>query len=197
MTVSLPHRSVCVLAGPALVAVGALLSGTGPAGELRRRAQLECFVECDLRRSGSTEPRVWSATTLTGGAASSRESLPRFRTSQTPSGNRHEATPIWPGRSSTAKGSRMPKMKKKLGSVDVKAMVAFVRGFKDGKQVVEEEPEVGSEPEKRSEGSAALAAGFAVGHAFSRWSVKPGAARDQQELPAVLHDVSWRLRRWK
>ena len=38
------------------------------------------------------------------------------------------------------KGKSMPRMKKKLGSVDVKQMVAFVRGFQGGKQVVEDEP---------------------------------------------------------
>jgi mono/diheme cytochrome c family protein len=56
------------------------------------------------------------------------------------------------------KGKSMPKMKDKLGSVDVKEMVAFVRAFKDGKQVVQEEPEVVAEPEKSTE-RAATAAG--------------------------------------
>jgi mono/diheme cytochrome c family protein len=53
------------------------------------------------------------------------------------------------------KGKSMPKMKNKLGSVDAKQMVAFVRGFKDGKQVVEDESEVASEAEKRGERAAA------------------------------------------
>ena len=35
----------------------------------------------------------------------------------------------------------MPKMKDKLGSVDVRQMVAFVRAFREGKQVVDDEPE--------------------------------------------------------
>jgi mono/diheme cytochrome c family protein len=56
------------------------------------------------------------------------------------------------------KGKSMPKMKGKLGSVDVKEMVAFVRAFKDGKQVVPEEPEVAAEPEKTA-APAATAAG--------------------------------------
>jgi mono/diheme cytochrome c family protein len=38
------------------------------------------------------------------------------------------------------KGKVMPRMKSKLGSVDVKLMVALVRAFQDGKLVVEEEP---------------------------------------------------------
>ncbi len=39
------------------------------------------------------------------------------------------------------KGKSMPRMKGKLGSVDVKRMVAFVRAFRDGKQVVDDEPQ--------------------------------------------------------
>jgi mono/diheme cytochrome c family protein len=46
------------------------------------------------------------------------------------------------------KGKSMPKMKDKLGPVDVKEMVAFVRAFGDGKQVVPEEPEGAAQPEK-------------------------------------------------
>jgi mono/diheme cytochrome c family protein len=49
------------------------------------------------------------------------------------------------------KGKSMPKMKNKLGSVEVKDMVAFVRGFKDGKQVVEDEPEDHKNSAKSSE----------------------------------------------
>jgi mono/diheme cytochrome c family protein len=56
------------------------------------------------------------------------------------------------------KGKSMPKMKSKLGSVDVKEMVAFVRAFKDGKQVVPDEPEVAAEPDKPA-ARAATAAG--------------------------------------
>jgi cytochrome c oxidase cbb3-type subunit 3 len=39
------------------------------------------------------------------------------------------------------KGKSMPRMKDKLGPVDVKQMVAFVRAFQGGKQVVDDEPE--------------------------------------------------------
>ncbi len=39
------------------------------------------------------------------------------------------------------KGKSMPRMKDKLGSVDVKLMVAFVRAFRGGNQVVDDEPE--------------------------------------------------------
>jgi mono/diheme cytochrome c family protein len=45
------------------------------------------------------------------------------------------------------KGKSMPRMRDKLGSVDVKQMVAFVRGFRGGKQVVDEEPPAADEPE--------------------------------------------------
>jgi mono/diheme cytochrome c family protein len=38
------------------------------------------------------------------------------------------------------KGMSMPRMQAKLGSLDVKEMVTFVRGFRGGKQVVEDEP---------------------------------------------------------
>jgi mono/diheme cytochrome c family protein len=39
------------------------------------------------------------------------------------------------------KGKAMPRMKNKLGSVDVKLMVVLVRAFREGKLVVEDEPE--------------------------------------------------------
>jgi mono/diheme cytochrome c family protein len=45
------------------------------------------------------------------------------------------------------KGKSMPSMRGKLGSVDVGQMVAFVRGFQGGKQVVEEEEEKPAAPE--------------------------------------------------
>jgi mono/diheme cytochrome c family protein len=46
------------------------------------------------------------------------------------------------------KGKSMPSMRGKLGSVDVGQMVAFVRGFRGGKQVVEEEEEKPAAPEQ-------------------------------------------------
>jgi mono/diheme cytochrome c family protein len=46
------------------------------------------------------------------------------------------------------KGKSMPRMKAKLGSVDVKQMVAFVRAFQGGKQIVDDEPEPPSAPER-------------------------------------------------
>ena len=46
------------------------------------------------------------------------------------------------------KGKSMPKMKNKLGSVHANQMVAFVRAFQGGKQVVQDEPEVPSSPEQ-------------------------------------------------
>jgi mono/diheme cytochrome c family protein len=39
------------------------------------------------------------------------------------------------------KGKSMPRMKQKLGSVDVRQMVAFVRAFRGGKQIVDDEPD--------------------------------------------------------
>jgi mono/diheme cytochrome c family protein len=45
------------------------------------------------------------------------------------------------------KGKSMPRMKEKLGSVDVRQMVAFVRGFRGGKQIVDDEPDSTATPE--------------------------------------------------
>ena len=59
------------------------------------------------------------------------------------------------------KGKSMPKMKDKLGSVEVKQMVAFVRAFRGGKQVVEDEPE---EPAKPSPAQPAAPANLAASH---------------------------------
>jgi mono/diheme cytochrome c family protein len=44
------------------------------------------------------------------------------------------------------KGKSMPAMKTKLGPVDVKQMVAFIRAFKGGKQVVDDEPAASESP---------------------------------------------------
>jgi len=51
------------------------------------------------------------------------------------------------------KGKSMPRMKKKLGSVDVKQMVLFVRRFQGGKQVVDDEPEPPAAPEQSTAGT--------------------------------------------
>jgi mono/diheme cytochrome c family protein len=48
------------------------------------------------------------------------------------------------------KGKSMPPMRAKLGSVDVGQMVAFVRGFRGGKQVVEENNEEPQAPQPAS-----------------------------------------------
>ena len=45
----------------------------------------------------------------------------------------------------------MPRMKKKLGSVDVKHMVALVRGFKDGKLVIADESEPSSTKDPKND----------------------------------------------
>jgi mono/diheme cytochrome c family protein len=55
------------------------------------------------------------------------------------------------------KGKSMPRMKKKLGSVDVKQMVLFVRGFRGGKQVVDDEPEAPAAPEQSTAGARSTA----------------------------------------
>jgi mono/diheme cytochrome c family protein len=44
------------------------------------------------------------------------------------------------------KGKSMPAMKGKLGSADIKQMVAFVRGFRGGSQVIDAEPDPPAEP---------------------------------------------------
>ncbi len=51
------------------------------------------------------------------------------------------------------KGKSMPRMKDKLGSVDVRQMVALVRGFRGGAQVVEDEPEEPVAPERPAAGA--------------------------------------------
>jgi mono/diheme cytochrome c family protein len=52
----------------------------------------------------------------------------------------------------------MPRMRGKLGSVDVKQMVAFVRAFQGGKQVVDDEP---AEPDRPGQPSPAANSGTA------------------------------------
>jgi len=55
------------------------------------------------------------------------------------------------------KGKSMPRMKKKLGSVDVKQMVSFVRAFQGGKQVVDDEPESPAAPSQSTGGTTSTA----------------------------------------
>jgi cytochrome c oxidase cbb3-type subunit 3 len=56
------------------------------------------------------------------------------------------------------KGKSMPRMKEKLGSLDVKQMVAFLRGFRSGTQVVDDEPDAAPTPELPADDRAANAA---------------------------------------
>ena len=49
------------------------------------------------------------------------------------------------------KGKSMPAMRNKLGSVDVGQVVSFVRAFRGGKQVVEDEEEGPAEPQRSAE----------------------------------------------
>jgi mono/diheme cytochrome c family protein len=82
-----------------------------------------------------------------GRGAVARDTLPRipdftaaeWQTSRTDAELRHSIL--------EGKGKSMPRMKVKLGSVDVSRVVAFVRGFRDGRQVVSETPEPLSPPE--------------------------------------------------
>jgi len=56
------------------------------------------------------------------------------------------------------KGKSMPRMKAKLGSVDVTQMVSFVRAFQGGKQVVDDKPEAPAAPEQATGGATTPAA---------------------------------------
>ncbi len=49
------------------------------------------------------------------------------------------------------KAKAMPRMKAKLGTVDVMLMVALVRGFKDGKQVIDDESDPSSTKDPKNE----------------------------------------------
>jgi len=51
------------------------------------------------------------------------------------------------------KGKSMPRMKEKLGSVDVQQMVSFVRAFRGGKQVVDDETDAPAAPEQSTAGT--------------------------------------------
>jgi mono/diheme cytochrome c family protein len=75
------------------------------------------------------------------------------------------------------KGKSMPKWKGRLGSVNVMAMVAFVRGFQGGKQVVEDEdaPEPEADQSRRGGANAPSPAQAAIPAAASR-PVKASAA---------------------
>jgi mono/diheme cytochrome c family protein len=84
-------------------------------------------------------------------------------------------------------------MKAKLGPVDVRAMVAFVRGFKDGKQVVEDEPEVSSEPAKTSDRRAAAVDGSrpgTSGDANRAHQAQRGINKNFQRFCARCHGAS-------
>jgi mono/diheme cytochrome c family protein len=93
------------------------------------------------------------------------------------------------------KGKSMPKMKDKLGSVGVNEMVAFVRAFKGGKQVVEDEPEVASEPEKSVERATTTATARSpqpVEPSLPSRSIQAqrGINRNFQRFCAMCHDAA-------
>jgi mono/diheme cytochrome c family protein len=66
------------------------------------------------------------------------------------------------------KGKSMPRMRDKLGSVDVMQVVAFVRAFRGGKQVVDDQPDEPTAPERSS-----------------RAEDSPSLRRQSVELPAL------------
>jgi mono/diheme cytochrome c family protein len=89
------------------------------------------------------------------------------------------------------KGKLMPRMKDKLGSVDVVRMVAFVRAFRDGKQVVEDEAEGPSGTGRESTANAVPSSPSAVGPSRSIRSnpeVQAGS-RDFQRLCVKCHSA--------
>jgi mono/diheme cytochrome c family protein len=88
------------------------------------------------------------------------------------------------------KGKSMPRMRDKLGSVDVKQMVAFVRGFRGGKQVVDEEPAGSDEPDQPSmtaSPAAAPARSAALTPTLRRDPSSGAGARLFQRLCAKCH----------
>ena len=87
------------------------------------------------------------------------------------------------------KGKSMPRMKSKLGSVEPLQMVAFIRAFRGGKQVVEDEPEPAGvsleapvESKLRSRRFPAMAEGVVPGRA--------AAEKDFRRFCAQCHEHS-------
>ena len=114
----------------------------------RRRSRPRHPPECP--RSKCIAWSAWPATTPTARARSSAWPCPPFPISPTPSGRPRRTDAellhsILEGKESTVNGVRIPLMlpmkdKLALAHTEVKDMVAFMRAFKDGKQVVSATP---------------------------------------------------------
>jgi mono/diheme cytochrome c family protein len=169
MDASLPRLPAVVVTVSALLTIFALAPeptgncGPVPAGSSLGATSGDTAVEGPLddktTKSSTTTPiQVYRASCLEchdvdGRGSVTRESVPQLPDFTDAKWQSSKSDAVLTRSILEGKGKLMPKMKKKLGSLDVAAMVAFVRGFKDGKQVVEEEPAVASESEKSGERS--------------------------------------------
>jgi mono/diheme cytochrome c family protein len=96
---------------------------------------------------------------LDGRGEAARESLPNIPDFTNGKWHTSRSDAHLSGSILEGKGKSMPRMKKKLGSVDVNHMVALVRGFRDGKLKIEDEPD--APPPAEKPGETAKAAGSA------------------------------------
>ena len=158
---------------PPAAVPGPTATPAAPAGQTRNRRDRQ-GPRTPRPRPGAGPPRLppecprskciawsaWPVTTPTARARSSAWPCPPFPISPTPSGRPRAPTPsslhsILEGKESTVNGVKIPLMlpmkdKLALAHTDVKDMVAFMRAFKDGKQVVSATP--GGMPASRRAG---------------------------------------------
>ena len=84
------------------------------------------------------------------------------------------------------KGKSMPKMKNKLGSVQANQMVAFVRAFQGGKQVVEDEPDEPSPPEQPRVATESTGSGLSTRRASATQLEGFGPPRREPSVQTIL-----------
>jgi mono/diheme cytochrome c family protein len=88
------------------------------------------------------------------------------------------------------KDKSMPAMRQKLGSLDVKQVVAFVRAFRGGNQVVDDEPEESAKPERPARDrtrAAGLSQSFQLPPVARGNQHNPEASRIFQRFCAMCH----------
>jgi mono/diheme cytochrome c family protein len=160
MAVALPRSLFPKLAGLVIFILDALLCQPAPAGDQAADpASVRHGPEPVPSASARTTPiQVYRALCLECHDSDGKGEVGRDVSSKIPD----FTNPGWHASRSDAelsrsilegKGKSMPRMKNKLGSVDVKQMVAFVRAFQGGKQIVDDTPEAPGTPEQAAAAS--------------------------------------------
>ncbi len=143
MVTALTRRRTTQLGGVVLFAL--LLAGSGALAQSGSRAsETPAQASAATPRPGATVVQAYRALCLEchdndGRGASARDILPKIPDFTTAAWQASRTDAELSRSILEGKGKSMPRMKEKLGKIDVSQVVAFVRGFRGGSQAVADE----------------------------------------------------------